>query len=138
MSAPSVLHESRVGTLCALADLAGYTLDVQLDARHIPDLTRLHRAAPRLLVADAKATEHAVDQGTRHRLINYALSSRSWLSAGFRVTLMVCHATDPACAWLACLERVLEAAGVSKLETSVTQIDALNWVSTVSLRLRPA
>lgn len=135
MSAPSVLHESRVGTLTALADLAGYTVDVQFDSRHVPDLTRLHRSMPRLLVADAKATEHPLDLATRHRLVNYAASSRSWLSAGFQVSLMLCHEADPHGEWSSCLTRVLDAAGVRALESSATQIDPVDWVTRVRLSL---
>ena len=72
MNAPTAQHESRVDTLAALANRAGFTVDVRLDGHLNPDVTRLHWSSARLFVADAKATESPKDRATRARLAGYA------------------------------------------------------------------
>lgn len=129
MSAPTAQHESRVDTLAALADLAGYTVDVRLDGQLNPDVTRLHRSSPRLLVADAKATESPDARATRARLTGYAERCASWRRAGFEVSLAVCHGEDQAGAWQACLGVVASLARVGPCTTTCRPIDGTTWVS---------
>lgn len=129
MSAPTAQHESRVGILAALADLAGYTVDVRLDGRLQPDVTRLHRSSARLLIADAKATESPTDRATRARLTRYAERCASWRCAGFEVALALCHGEDHAGAWRACLGVVSALACLGPWTTTVRAIDGTAWVS---------
>lgn len=129
MSAPTAQHESRVDTLTALADLAGYTVDVRLDGHLNPDVTRLHRTSARLLVADAKATESPEDRATRARLTGYAERCASWRRAGFEVSLAVCHGEDQAGAWQACLRVVSSLARLEYSTTTCRPIDGETWVS---------
>lgn len=87
---PSILHESRVGTLDALARLAGCGRTVELDRHLHPDVVRSDWGGRRLFVGEAKATETAGCQATARRLRRYLRSVRSWQDAGFDVRLAVC------------------------------------------------
>lgn len=128
MSAPTAQHESRVDTLAALADLAGYTVEVRLDSHLNPDVTRLHRSSARLLVGDAKATESPENRATRARLTGYAERCASWRRAGFEVSLAVCHGEDQAGAWQACLGVVSSLARLGPCTTTCGPIDGTTWV----------
>jgi hypothetical protein len=118
--------------LAALADLAGYTVDVRLDGHLKPDVSRLHQSSPRLLVADAKATESPHDRATRARLTGYAERCASWRRAGFEVSLAVCHGEDHAGAWQACLRSVSSIARLGPCTATRRSIDGTTWVSTTT------
>lgn len=135
MSAPSVLHDHRVDVLGDLADLAGYTVAVDLYDGLRPDLCRLHHSARALLIGDAKATEHPGDAATRARLNRYVHGAANWLSLGFNVSIVICHGPDLSGLWHQCIESVVTAAGhrvglpqASALdpETAVTAVPVKN------------
>src|SRR3954471_18750414 len=72
MGAPTIAHEARVGDLRTLATLAGFTVDVGLPWRLVPDVVRLCPVNLRLLVGDAKHTEDPTCAATLRRLRWYA------------------------------------------------------------------
>jgi hypothetical protein len=114
-----------------VADLANYTHDVDLGARVVPDVARLNRTAPRLLVADAKATERPDDSATRARLSRYADHCRTWCTAGFGVTLAICHDPDIHCSWLRCLQAVASTSGLQVTTCRTAQLEAATWLSSL-------
>ena len=134
MSRPSPLHEERLRLLEDLADLAGYTVGVDLYASLRPDVVRLHHSASSLLVADAKATEDPADSATRSRLQRYASAAQAWVNVGVDVALAVCHGPDPARRWLASTIAIAAAAGRPVRGTSCTDLDDDNAVTWVALR----
>ncbi len=133
MSAPSALHEDRVDALRALADLAGFTTAVKLGVGVLPDLSRVHRSMPRLLVGDAKATEDPSDGATRRRLGRYALWSQTWSASGFEVHVAVAHGADPDCSWQRCLASIVALSGQRVVSSRVVAVDGDLWVSTARL-----
>lgn len=133
MSAPSLLHEGRVQVLGDLADLAGYTVEINCYAGLRPDVTRLHYSAPAIMVADAKATEQPDDAPTRARLLRYLLAALEWRRAGFTVALAVCHGADPTRRWLDAIGSLVAIAGYTVLRSTYAALDAGTAVSAVSL-----
>jgi hypothetical protein len=138
VSAPSLLHESRVQILNDLADLAGYTVVIDLYAGLRPDVSRLHHTAPAVMIADAKATERPEDAPTRARLLKYILAAHEWQSAGFVVALAICHGADPTRRWLDSIGPLVAIAGCPVLRSTYAALDTDTAVSMVSLHRAPS
>lgn len=134
MSAPSDLHEVRVGLLSDLATLSGYSVEVHIACVLRPDISRIQRACPRLLIADAKASESPSNTETRLRLRRYATAAWPWLTARNSVDFAICHDPDPAEQWVQCLREVVESVGLAGSATSVTVIEPQSWVTRMGVR----
>ena len=134
MSAPSELHEMRVRQLETMATLGGYTRDVQVYRGERPDLARLNMTHLGLLLGDAKASEGPMDHRSQARLHAYLVSAQLWLRAGFTASLVICHGADPTASWGTVLRRLGQATGGRVTSVTVTRVDSLSWVTTVSLR----
>lgn len=132
MSAPSLLHESRVGVLTGLADLAGYTIEIDLYVGLRPDVCRLHHNRQSILIADAKATERAEDAATRNRLFNYISAIHEWDTAGFAAAVAVCHGADPEHRWMSSITSLVGIAGWTVARSVLTVLDDDTAVSVVS------
>lgn len=132
MSAPSLLHESRVEVLEDLANLAGYTVKIDLYGGLRPDVSRLHRARRSILIADAKATEQPEDPATRARLLKYVTAARKWDRAGFTVALAVCHGADPAERWVSSVASLVAVARCTVTRSTLAVLDLDTTVSAVS------
>lgn len=131
MAAPSVLHEARRGVLGDVAALAGFLIDLQLGAGEYPDVARLHIQRPALLVGDAKATESPACEATRARLASYFRAIRDWLTAGFDVTVVICHSAAEPERWARLLLDAARDANCLTGSVASTQIDettAVTWV----------
>lgn len=133
MSGPSILHEDRVVVLRDLADLSGYVVTSQLAANPRPDLVRLHRSVPAILVADAKATETPGNLETQVRLLGYVGAVAPWLQVEFAVRIALCHGPDPHRRWVTTLEKLADLAGVSIVRHDMSEIDHDTSVSVVDV-----
>jgi hypothetical protein len=125
-----------VGVLEDLAELAGYNLAIDIYGGLRPDVSRLHRTARSVLVADAKATEHPEDAETQARLLRYLHAARRWDRVGFVVAMGICHGADPARRWLRSVESLVAMAECSVLRSTYADIAADTAVSMVSFRQR--
>lgn len=133
MSAPSELHERRVGLLCDLADLSGYTVGVAEYASLRPDVCRLHRRASSIFVADAKATESPTGGATRRRLVRYAMATRLWTEGGIQVAFGVCHDPDARGEWHEALVSCLAVAGRRAARVTYAVLDDRTAVSMATI-----
>lgn len=134
MSAPSELHEARVAVLADLASLAGYSVSAAVDDRLRPDLVRLHRSVPALMIADAKATERPTDEATVRRLLGYASAATLWAESRFDVDIALCHGPDPGRSWSTALHRIVDYTGARVARTTYADIDDATAVTVVTIR----
>ena len=89
----SMDHEMRVGYLTTMALLARCGEPFQLDLGLRPDVTMASHSRRRLFVGDAKATESATCEATRHRLLRYVTAAATWQRLNYSVRIAICART---------------------------------------------
>lgn len=127
MTAPSAEHERRVDVLRDLARLSHHVQPCRLGSGTLPDAVYIDLVRGRLMVGDAKATEHSGNAETRRRLRGYRTATLDWRVAGFEVRIVLCHEEDAAGGWEALLADLEPTCG----QTGTAVIgggDQLTWV----------
>jgi hypothetical protein len=133
MSAPSELHEIRVGLLASMASLAGYSIDIQIYNGLRPDIARLNPSHCAIFIADAKATESPSNTETRARLLGYISSAQIWQRIGFAIYIAIGHGPDRAHEWESALRSLCTLYGTPPTKLATYSLDDTTWVTTAAL-----